>query len=238
MSNRATLYPSSPRHDLATRQTLEIDIGRESIAEALQFKAFTDSPDEPPSREGQLLSLLMDPTYANESIPSLMKKCGLLLPEILDVLRKRDLALAVAHSGRRIGSVLDGLGEAAEPRTAVCTSCWGEGEIEDKRGGGDPLPHEPGEDPIYPTVPCPAAGCVEGSVRVPGNIDAAKLFLSVQGLIKSGGGGGVPNITVNANAQAGARAGADSGSDRKAQQQETVTTRVQDALEGRSTNNG
>lgn len=225
---------ASPRHDHLTRQILEADIGRDSIAEALSFVTSGESiEDGPPSPAAQLLAYLSDPLYLNESITSLMRKSGLGTAGILDALRKRDIALAVASSGKRVGKVIDGLGEAAEPRWAICERCWGEGEIEQR--DGEALPADDGEEPVYPMVPCPAL-CDNGKVRKSGDMDAAKLFLGIHGLGPKGGAGNggttIDKLVVSANAQAGARADG-GGSERKAQQQETVTDRVQGIIEGK-----
>lgn len=233
-----TLQPLSPRHDRPVRVTLEQDIGVESIVEALEFKTFTDSPDDPPSRERQLLDRLSDPTFAGRAITTLMKEVGILLPELLDLLRKRDIALAVAHSGRRVGAVLEGLGEFAEPRWEICAKCAGEGEVEDPDGQAEGDPDD-GEEVVMPTIRCLAAagGCDgSGKVRRMGNLDAAKLFLETQGLRK-GAGGGAPTVNVDVRQQQNNLPGA--AGDRKAQQQEALTSRVQQALEnGGGGNNG
>jgi hypothetical protein len=221
---RDALQPRHAAQALTARRVLESDIGLDTLAEALELVSFTDPPDEPPSRERQLLERMSDPAYARYSITQLMKDVGLTLAEVLDLCRKRDIALAVARSGARVGSVLDGLGEAAEPRWEICATCGGDAEVEHPSWSPDP------DDPDAPTpmVRCPERSCQSGKIRRMGNLDAAKLFLGVHGLVK-GGGSGAPTINVNTSAQAGVRM----GEGKKAQDsQESVTSRVQAALEG------
>lgn len=222
---RDQLQPASPRHDSVTRQILESDIGLESISEALEFASYLDDPEEPPSKAAQLLALMHDPSCATASLPTLMKKVGLLLPEVLDIVRKKELALAMVGSSRHVGGVLKGLGQMAQVRWKICDHCGGEGEVTDQ-AAYDRLKPAPGE-PI-PMKPC--LFCDNGKQQVDPSLEAAKIFLQAHGV---GGGKGAQNvINVTAQAQAGARA--DSGGPRKAQDAETVTSRVQSLLEGGS----
>jgi hypothetical protein len=218
VTEKYTLQPASPNHDRPTRRILENDIGLDDLKEALEFATFTEDPKALPSRERVLLNLMNDhhATMAGESITSLMKRAGMLLPDVLDTLRKRDVALAVARSARRIGPVLDGLGEAAEHRWGICPVCSGDGLIAGDEG-------EDGKE-SQPPIACPNGDCTDGKIRVMGNLDAAKLFLEVQGLKKSGGGSST-NINVSANA--GAKADAGDKNDRP-----SITTTVQNILEG------
>lgn len=229
MPTANSLQPAVPSRDRLTRRVLEVDIGIDALTEALELITYAEDPSAMPSRERQLLERLGDPRFAMVAgqpvaITTHMKAVGMLLPEVLDVLRKRDIALAVARSGQRMGGVLDAVGEMSEARWLICPKCEGEGELIDEIALRDCQPGD--EIPLKDCKRCDR----KGKIRVDPNLKAVEIYLGVHGLAKSGGGA---TINVNATAQAGARA--DSTAERKTQQQESVTSRVQAMLEGGST---
>lgn len=224
-TRRDQLQPARPVADWRTRDVLAELGGAESLIEALELTTHGEPPDQMPSKERQLLDMLCDPAFANSSLPTLMKKAGLLLPDVLDVLRRRDVALAVARSGQRMGEVLDGVGEMAVARWAICDRCKGEGEIADDRMLSSLSPGEP-----IPMRDCPAA-CSDGKVLKDPNLEAVQIYLGVHGMGKQARGAGAQVINVNAQAQAGARASAGGDDSKKPPAQETVTDRVQAYLE-------
>jgi hypothetical protein len=234
LSERAvTGLPATPRKDYLTRRVLEVDLGAEQVEAALEFATYTDPPDEPPSPMRQLLERLHDPTFASHSITQLMHAVGVRLPELLDAIRQRDIALAIANSGKRLGSVVDGLGEAAEPRWGICSECEGEGWVVDKRAEAElDTDADIGEERLtdLPTKKCLAVngGCDgTGKVRLRGNLDAAKLFLEVHGMKRGGSGGGGNNTSVTVPVQVNVPL-----DDRRSVQKPIdVTTTVQKILE-------
>lgn len=227
--------PKRASSDLATRKILEQDIGVEAVVEALEFATYGEPDDgtQMPSAARQLLDRLNDPRLAMVgtkpvALTTLMREAGMSLPALIDLIRKKDLALAVVKSGRHLGEVIDGLGLVSKARWKICERCWGEGEVEKTGPGGEiaTADHDEGEEPMPLLIPCPAL-CDHGKVLVAGNLDAAKLFTGIHGLGPKGGGS--PSVVVNANAQAGVRI--DKNGERDAQRQETVTSRVQELLE-------
>lgn len=243
--------PADPAADLPSRRLLdELFDSREELIELLEFATFAepgaggelpadeDSPTSAsvpsiPSAALQLLRRLRDPRLALASgrpvaLTTLMREAGMTLPEMIDLRRRRDIALAIARSGRHLGEVIDGLGQVSKARWKICERCLGEGSVEHP----DPatLDADEGEERIELTMPCPAL-CENGKVLVAGNLEAAKLFMGVHGLGPKGGGGSASvAVNVNAQAQAGAKADA-SSSDRDARRQEQTTSRVQRLLE-------
>ena len=224
MPTRDQLQPTQPARDWRTRDVLAELGGAPALAEALELVTYAEPPDAMPSKERQLLEMLGDPAYANCTLPTLMKRAGLLLPDVLDVLRKRDVALAVARSGQAMDGVLRGVEQMAQARWEICKKCSGDGEIVDEQMLRAVEPGEP-----IPMKDCSA--CEGGKALRDPNLEAVQIYLGVHGLGKRAGAGAAQVINVNANAQAGARAES-GGKDRSVPAQESVTDRVQAMLEG------
>jgi hypothetical protein len=216
-----------------TRELLEQWIGLDVVLEALEF-AITAEPDpsgdphaDPsavgmavpaPSNFRQLYDLMTDPAFTpfaidgsrpRAAIDTLMTRAKVKLPEILTLIGQRNLGMAIARSGRRLDKVIDGIGEAAEPREERCGSC-------------DPRTADAPADPDCPE--CRGTG----KVRRMGNLEAAKLFVNIHGgstgSAKAAGAGGT-GTTINLAANAIVRAGD------KQNGPETVTARIQKLIE-------
>lgn len=232
MPTRAQLQPSRPAADWRTRDILA-ELGHDAIVEALELATAGEPDDTLPSRERQLLERLLDPAISTSggkpvALTTHMKAVGLLLPDMLDLLRRRDVALAIARSGGQMNNVLMGVERMAQERWEICPRCHGECQVIDTS-----VRMEPGESDALRDCPAcfdEAADRSMGKVLKEPNLEAVQIYLGVHGLSKRGGGAPV-NVNVNASAQAGARASA-SSDDRKPQQQESVTDRVQAMLEG------
>jgi hypothetical protein len=196
----------------------------------------TDSDKEPPSKELQLLQRMADPTFSTDSygkpipLETHLKAVGYRPLDLIDLIRKREYAVAMLDSATGVGSVLAELRRLAEPQSVTCDHCGGEGTVVDHEADPIGQPDE-GEEPIYPVTKCLAVdgGC-DGSGRKlqDGKLDAIKLLLSVHGLIKGGGsaGGGQP-INIDIRQQ---QSNLNQGRDRSGP--ESVTVEVQKILEG------
>jgi len=206
--------PALTRHfeRKASRALLEQHIGLPTIIEALEFAiAVEPAEDEQgrpiaPSKFRLMYDHMLDPSTSSlpdkhtgrirYPVDTVMAKFGVKLPELLALVGARNLGLAIAKSGTRLERVIDGLGEAAEPRIQDCTKCAGEGYL-------------PGEDD-EPAPECPRCGG-SGEVRVFGDLKAAEMFIGLHGGSTSSralGGhasGGVRDIIVSANAAASAK---------------------------------
>ncbi len=216
-----------PRSDTVIRRLLDQEIGEETIVSALEVATHGEPPDQSPSPMATLLAMLHDPVCAaaDMSLPMMMRKAGVDLPTLLDAIRKTTVGLAIAASGHRVGRVLDGLGEAAEPKWVICERCEGEGEIADPMRAD---PDDPDADPVMRKCYAKEGGCDgTGKKRQHGDLDAAKLFLEAQGVRKSGGQS-APPINIDARQQVNVGGGKDA---RAADKQQSITTTVQNILE-------
>lgn len=226
--------PALSRHfeRKASRALLEQHIGLPTIIEALEFaiaaEPAEDSQGRPvaPSKFRQMYDFMLDPSTSSLPNPrtgrilypvdTVMSQFGVKLPELLALVGARNLGMAIAKSGTRLERVIDGLGEAAEPREEECHKCAGEGYL-------------PGEDD-EPAPECPKCGG-SGEVRVFADPKYIEMFVGLHGGAvggKGGGGGhaggGVRDIIVSANAAASAR-------QEVAQAGEPINVRVQKLID-------
>jgi hypothetical protein len=230
------------RDDHSARRLLDEDVGRESLEEALEFHTFVDKDEFAPA--AVMLSRLRDPAFADQSITTIMRDSGLLLTDVLDMLRKRDVALAVASSGRHMGDILNDIAIDAKSQVVTCRGCAGEGVIVVSDGADDyeqameqykkdladaaelratgisiddPQPPPDELEPITEVCEdCDGAG----HLRKIGDSDARKLFLGVHGLGQKSG----PQTAVTINTQVNNTNTGDKGP-------ESVTSRVQKILD-------
>jgi hypothetical protein len=240
------LQPTArPRQDFKTRDLLDNTVGRDSLEEALEFQSAIDGDEFAPA--AVMLSRLRDPAFGNESITKIMRDAGLMLPELLDMLRKRDIAIAMARSGQHIGDVLEDISIDAKSQTIVCRACGGEGTIITGDGTEELLMIEaqrardlkeaaelrelgidvpvPTMDDDIPLEPEPTTAVCDdcngiGHLRKIGDADARKLFLGVHGL---GQKSGAPAVVVNNNTQINNNGGKSAA--------ESITSKVQKILD-------
>jgi len=193
------------------RELLEVYIGLPTILEALEFaissEPLADDSGQPtiPSKFRQMYDHMLNPstgTFPDRNgrvrypIDTVMAKFGVKLPEMLAIIGTRNLGMAIAKSGNRLARVIDGLGEAAEPRIEPCPKCEGEGYL-------------PGIDD-EPAPMCPKCRGA-GELRKFGDLKAAEMFIGLHGGQTSGRGsgqgGGIRDINLAVNAQASAKSG-------------------------------
>jgi hypothetical protein len=232
-TNRAGLLAQSSG-DVRAWKVVEQDLGADMIEEALAFDVSVrtaggseSAKDEAAlSPAASMLSRLRDPSYARKSIREIARECGILLPELLEMVRSRDVAIGFALSGRHTSAVLEGIAKMAMEGEAVCTVCFGECQVPllDKKGKPVFEDADEGEEPIQVLKSCPCCKG-KGSVSVPPNLDAAKFFVKVQGLDKSSGGG---NTNINLAVQQGMKI----GGGKTETDQEHITVRVERAISG------
>jgi len=196
----------------ASRALLEQHIGLPTIIEALEFAIAAEPAEDEqgrpiaPSKFRLMYDFMLDPSTSSlpdrqtgrirYPVDTVMAKFGVKLPELLALVGARNLGMAIAKSGTRLERVIDGLGEAAEPRIVDCTKCEGEGY----------LPGEDGE-------PAPECWYCHGSgeVRVFADPKYIEMFVGLHGGAMGGKGsaghasGGVRDIIVSANAAASAK---------------------------------
>lgn len=223
--------PSRAFERRATRELLEVHITLPVILEALEF-AITDEPEQDalgqpttPSKFRQMYEHMLNPSTGAMPDPltgrikypvdTIMARYKVKLPELLQLIGARNLGIAIARSGERLSRVIDGLGEAAEPRVAMCSKCDGEGYLA-------------GRDDEEAT-PCQKCGAT-GEMRVFGDLKAAEMFIGLHGGSTSGkgagaAGSGVRDIIVSANAGASAKA------DGKGADTEPINVRVQKLID-------
>ena len=213
-----------------TRELLEVHIGIPAILEALEF-ALASEPEQdeqgialPPSKWRQMYEHMLDPSTSSlpdhagrvrYPVDTVMGKFRIKLPELLALIGVRNLGMAIARSGERLGRVIDGLGEAAEPQILTCNKCEGEGYL----AGLD-------DEPAERCLNCGG----RGEIRRFGDLKAAEMFIGLHGGATkqgSGGGAGIRDINLAVSAQASAKANSAPSKDA-----DPITVRVQRLIEG------
>lgn len=233
--------PSAPAHRSAaslarhqTRALLEVHIGLPIVIEALEF-AISSEPTEdaqgyalPLSKFALMYEDLADPCN-RLPIDTLMGRYGVKLPELLALIGARNLGMAIMKSAPRLERVIDGVGESAEPRDEMCEKCDGEGWLATGPVSDGDADADEGEESLeVPREMC--AKCKgKGSVRVRGDLDAAKMFIALHGGNTSGGkGAGDARNVINVVASASAKAESKKSGDGAG---ESITKRVQGIID-------
>lgn len=237
-SPAATLLDLSSR-DSDTWRLLEKDLGPDLVSEALAWDMASKAVnaqegEEHLTKAASMLSRLQDPNWwhtpacppdcKRHQLRFIARECGILLPELVEMVRNREVAIALLSSGMQTGRVLEGIVKLATEGQAVCTACFGEGEVLllDKKGREQMDPDT--EEMLRKTCP----GCRgKGVVAIPPNLEAARIFLKVQGLDKSGAAGTTINLGVQQGVSVGKMGGGKSDTE-----QEHVTVRVERIISG------
>jgi hypothetical protein len=187
-----------PRARKQARDLLERDIGLDIVLEALQLATAgepdpSDLPDGAPYNPSKYKRLLNYWPGAPElAITTLLDKFGVTVFEVLALVDRRNIALAISKSAARSEEVLDAIDYAAKLRYVDCKRCAGEGKI--ASADTDPDADE-GEDPLLLLDECPDCEG-EGRLIKPGSVDAQKLHLSVHGIGPKNSGKGDTNVNV------------------------------------------
>lgn len=217
---RKGALPASVHFSAKTVELLRKERGDDAIGEAIELASFSEThptdeqPDVPVGKMTQLLERLADPVLGQQDLVANMRACGVKIYELMEALQKRDVALALIRSSRRMGAVLDGVGEFAEPQQIPCRLC--------NATGGQTITDDDGNDT---TVLC--SDCMgTGQLRRMGDIDAIKVYLATHGLAGKGAGNAGGGTVVNVNAQAAAGIKTSSNKD-----EEPITARVQRIIE-------
>lgn len=217
---RKGALPAAVHYSAKTVELLRKERGDDVIGEAIEMASFSepqpspDQPDAPVGKMTQLLERLADPVLGQQDLVVNMRACGVRVYELMEALQKRDVALALFRSSRRMGAVLDGVGEFAEPQQIPCRLC--------NATGAQTSTDDDGNDT---TVLC--SDCMgTGQLRRMGDIDAIKVYLATHGLAGKGSGaaGGGTVVNVNAQAAAGVKTG-------NGKEEEPITARVQRIIE-------
>lgn len=255
--NRPAAVTASSADKKAWR-VVEEELGLDLIEEALAYdvvargRAAKESDPEASETDlesavqlspaAAMLRTLRDPSFYHQpdcrpgctrhSIRTAARMHGVLLPELLEMIRSRDIAVGLAMSGRHASAVMDGIARLAQFSRTVCTVCWGEKEVPMKDEHGAEMLGDD-ETILMKTCPCCKG---EGTVEVPPQVDFVKLFLKLHGLERGGGGAGGAGTTVNVgvNAQAGVKVGGSTatGTGSPSSQQEHVTVRLERIMSG------
>lgn len=226
-------------------EALELDVySRQAAKEEAEKQGITDAPAiqrfRPDLRSADMALMLRDPENANDSVVDIMRECGIVLPELMAILRQRDIALAITGSSKHVVDVLEDIAVDAKSRYVRCRECRGAGTVEPEEAEYD----EPSEDDSIaraelaalgialpepstePSAPIPCPDCEgTGWLRKIGDAESRKMFLEIHGLRRTGAGGA--GNTLNLTMQQGVKVAPDQG----ATKIETITDRIQKIID-------
>lgn len=205
----ASMLQTRGSKDLVFREILEAH--RDDLSDALELEASEFAakcnPDDDPglSPAAVMLSMMQsgEPHFTQMSLTEMMKQAGLNKLDIMNLMRKKDLAYAMFLSSRHLGQVLDDIGEDAKSTIISCKNCGGDGKSPDAKAAVAELAHqgiEIDEENIEACEDCSGVG----KLRKIGDPDSRKMFLEMHGIRKTGGGAGAGlnlNVGVQVNNQ-------------------------------------
>ena len=156
MGNRNNKQSLLPARKQPLFRQLEASVGREDITACL---VATDNP-----RASRLLDMMLDPAYAGLSFGQLCSRAGLSGGEVTRLICQRQLAEGMIRMSLHLPDIMENVALAARGRSQPCWKCQGVGVADNAR-----------------CADCHGAG----EVRIPGDISAVRMVLTIAGVLAS-----------------------------------------------------
>lgn len=189
----ARVEPKEARLDKPARAILDT-IGREHLLRVLSSIV---PPEDHESPEARLLAYLQSPEHETHSITLLMRNAGLVLPEIIDIVRNHDIAMGMLRAAAHVPDVMEDIAIDAKSSEVTCPTCKGAGAIldVDDEEARKAIEEDPELRELVDQVPCAICDGV-GRLRRIGDADSRRILLKSLGMIDN-----KPAVAIQNNKQ-------------------------------------